>query len=417
MALITLSIIAIVITGLAYVQPSINLFPPRSSPAAAANSAYRVAQVDFISPTEGWVVVDFASGDYALIHTVDGGGSWTLVLTAPSKGHPTFVKFFDDDVGLVASLGTQPALRRTSDGGRTWTTRQVTTARATALSWSFIDSDNGWLLAASYVASGGQAPARLFRTDDGGLSWVDLGIPVVGTDQGFQVQFSYLTTGWLTTASSGPYAYHTVDFGATWSRESLPVPDVSSPGGGQFFVAVRPTIGLGAVASVIYFPAIRGRHGQGGAIQSYPPLTVRAFDGGRPDTYFYSTVLDQLTTGSVAVEPPNQTQLVTTDGGRTWTALALPDSSGAVGYSDASHAWWIGNGSLASSADGGATWSEPIEIGAADPLSGSLDVLDRAHAWFTGQSGSRPTLERTDDAGAHWAPVTLPQLDDRPSTT
>ena len=69
----------------------------------------------------------------------------------------------------------------------------------------------------------------------------------------------------------------------------------------------------------------------------------------------------------------------------------------------------------ASSSDGGATWSEPLDIGVITPLPGSLQMLDREHAWFAGMAGPRSMLETTDDAGVHWTLMTLPLLEDRPT--
>src|SRR6266567_352920 len=126
----------------------------------------------------------------------------------------------------------------------------------------------------------------------------------------------------------------------------------SKPAGGEYFVAVRPTTGLGALATVVYFPPVKGRTGVGGIVRAYPPLTVRAFDGGRPHTYIYTTVLDEVVTGPFAEEPPpNQAELGTVDAGKTWSAVALPGDTGAIGYFDASNWWWIGAGMFAGSTD------------------------------------------------------------------
>ena len=163
--------------------------------------------------------------------------------------------------------------------------------------------------------------------------------------------------------------------------------------------------------SVVHFAAFKGRSGVGGEVRSYPPLTVRSFDGGRLRTYLYTTVIDTVVTGPFASDfPPNETRLATVDGGRTWSPISLPSPGGALGFADAAHWWWIGGGATALSADGGVTWTDPRDIGVVDALAGSLQMLDATHAWFAGVPGSRTMLESTDDAGLHWTTTPLPLL-------
>jgi len=412
--LIAASVITLLVTAALYVRPGFDLFARPATSVPALSGDYRVAAMDFVNGTTGWLVVDFPSGDYAVIHTADAGTSWSQQLTAASEGHAKYLKFFDQSVGVFALVGTRPVLRRTSDGGRTWSSLPALDPGTAALSWSFVDSDHGWLLAAR-TSPTDSSPARLHRTDDGGRTWLDLGPPVPEPDRAFQVHFSYLTTGWLTTVSSGPFAYRSQDFGATWSRVPLPPSDQGWPAGGEFFVAVRPTAGQGVVASVVHFASFQGRSGAGGTVRAYPPLTVRSFDGGRLRTYLYTTLLDQLVTGPFAEDtPPNQAQLGTTDGGGSWSVVSLPSTKGAVGFYDAAHWWWIGDGLTAGSADGGVTWTQPTDIGVITPLPGSLQVLDRQHAWFAGAPAARALLATTEDGGVHWTSMALPLLEDRP---
>jgi photosystem II stability/assembly factor-like uncharacterized protein len=416
LALMVASIVTITLTGALYLHPEVPAFGRSATTTMSAlQSTYRVTAVDFVNPSDGWVAVDFPSGDFGVLHTSDGGLSWTRQLAGAADGHPAFMKFFDEASGVFALVGTAPLFHRTADGGRTWVSVPARKVTGTVVSWSFVDSYQGWML----VRGSGQAQpisTTLYHTGDAGVSWVDLGHPVAAPDQAFQVSFSYFTTGWLSSASSGPYAYKSGDFGATWARVALPAPEGGWPRGGQFLVAVQPTSGGGAVASVVYFPPIKGRTGIGADIRSFPPLVVRSFDGGRPHTYTYTTVIDQVAGGPYATEqPPNQAQLGTVDNGSSWSAVDPPATSGAIGYFDALNWWWIGAGRWASSGDGGSTWTNPRGIGVIEPLPGSLQVLDRDHAWFAASSGSRPVLQATDDGGLHWRMVLLPPMPDLPT--
>lgn len=408
--LIAASVITMVVSGVSWLHPTWPAFGATAPMPAVLQATYQVAAVDFIDPNTGWVVAAFGTGDYAVIHTTDGGRTWTRQLSARAGPHAQFIKFFDNAVGVFGLIGSRPVLHRTSDGGRTWTSLAALDAESSVLSWSFVDSDHGWML----VHTGGKtipSPALLYRTEDGGRTWVDLGPPVPLPDQAFEVHFSYLTTGWLVSAGAGPYAYKTNDFGVTWTRVLLPPPHAAWPRTGQFFVAVQPTSGGGAVASVVNFPPIQGRTGIGATIRGFPPLTVRAFDGGRPHTYMYSTFLDQVVGGTFAREQaPNQTQLSTIDNGMSWARIEPPATTGAIGYFDAFNWWWIGSGLWSSSADGGVTWTDTRSVGVIEPLPGSLQVLDRSHAWFAGSTGSSPVLVGTGDGGVHWRQVPLPAL-------
>src|SRR5438067_9017233 len=415
-ALIAASLLSVTLAGTAFLHPSLPAFMSSSSAKMPLmHTAYRVAAVDFVDRGTGWVVALLQPADYAIVHTTNGGLTWTRQLSVTGDGRAHYVKFFDRSVGVFALLGTRPCLDRTADGGRTRSQLPAVNTPGNVISWSFADSDHGWML----VTDPGQAApsrTRLYRTVDGGGLWNDLGPPVGAPDQAFQIHFSYLTTGWLTSSGAGAYAYKTNDFGATWSRVALPGPPGGWPRAGEFFVAVHPTSGRGAVASVVYFPPLRGRAGVGATVRSFPPLTVRAFDGGRLRTFTYSTLIDQLAGGPYAQEQaPNQTRLRTVDNGTTWAPIEPPSTSGAIGYFDASNWWWIGAGLRSTSRDGGVTWSGPSGVGGTGPTPGSLQVLDRDHAWFAGSVGAKPVLVSTNDGALHWRTVTMPPIEELPT--
>jgi photosystem II stability/assembly factor-like uncharacterized protein len=398
-ALMAASILGIAMAAVLFLHP--NLLPSGVAVTEAQRVPFHASAIDFVSPYTGWVVVDFATGDYALLRTTDGGLSWSRQLSGPAQGSPHYLKFFDVAGGVTALVGTRPVLYRTSDGGRTWTSIPALSNRSTALSWSFVDSDHGWLLADPQTGS----PPRLYRTEDRGWTWKDLGPPAGAADEAFGARFSFLTTGWLATAGSGAYAYKTDDFGDTWQRVSLPAPR-GAEGGGRYFVDVQQTSGLGAIASVVYFPPYLGRTGSSGRVRQFPPLDVPFYDGSRPNNYIFPTLIDQVVGAPFsAVQRPFAELLSSVDDGATWVPIEAPALTGTLGYADASRWWWIDAGAWAGSADGGVTWSRSTRTGGIEPLPGSLDVLDRDHAWFAGMSTA--ALETTSDGGKHWRLVSL----------
>ena len=414
-AIIGVALLALGITAVAYLHPSFGLTQRnavRSIP--GASSSYSLAAVDFVDPTTGWVVADFDDGDFQVMRTEDAGHSWTRELSGPSGGQSVFLKFFDGVTGYFALTGPRPILYRTFDGGLTWEADPALNPAAYALSWSFPDAAHGWLLVR------GARSNRLYRTPDGGSTWLDLGTPVPLPDQAYRVSFAGAASGWIDSLSAGPYLYHSSDLGRTWTKAVLPPPAAGWPRTGQYLVAAQPTVLTGVVASVVNFAPPSGRSASGGTILVYPPLTVRTFDGGSPVTYVYGTSIDSMAGAGLAapgagasVQVPNEVELGSLDDGATWSTLQLPSSGGAIGYANPLDWWWLGQGSWARSSDGGATWTSPRNIGVPLALPGSLQVLDAQHAWFAAVAGSRSLLESTADGGVHWEMVILPQMSGR----
>ncbi len=419
-AIIAASVVATLAAGVAYTHPSLpSLRIPNAGRVAAGvlRSTYEVGAVDFVDRSDGWVAAVFSSGDFAVLHTADGGRTWSQQLSATGSPSSMLLEFFDQWNGVLATTGSVARLFRTFDGGSTWLPGASPGGPGAVQSWSFADPAYGWALAGT--ANG---IPTLYRTRDGGESWSDLGPPVRPPDEALAVQFNDPFTGWLRTVSSGPYAYRSVDSGVTWSRILLPAPPQGWPQSGEFFVAAQPTRQNGVVATVANVAAGKGRSGSGGTILLYPPLTIGTFDGGVPVRYAYSTFTDQLSTfqaADVSHRPgngaaPNQVELGSLDGGLTWTQVSPPFFQAAIGYYDAWDWWSVSEGAWSSSEDGGVTWTQPRSIGVPSPLPGSLDVLGRTDAWFAAAVPGRPTLESTIDGGRTWSMVLLPPAVDHP---
>jgi photosystem II stability/assembly factor-like uncharacterized protein len=416
--IIALSIIAITIVGVAYVRPPIDF--GAGSPANRLPHSYQLAAIDFVTPTTGWVVIEMLPHDFAVLRTADAGESWTQQLLGPAGEIGEYVRFFDPNNGVIVLLGPEPVLYKTGDAGATWHRQPLLLARGYVWSADFVDARHGWLL-----VQGSTEGQSLLRTSDGGVTWTSLGNPVLYSDWAYRVNFANATDGWLYSQSTGPYAYRTTNSGTTWKRIQLPAPAGGWPavqGGsisaGQFFVAAHPTRGAGVIATVIGVAEHDGHARVGGVLVGYPPLRVSTYDGGRPVTdiyagvspYRYSTI-DRIAAGPyLHLEPVNQLQLSSIDGGFSWGGFNPPARSGAVGYIDARNWWWIGSGARATSSDAGSTWSEILGAGVAEPLAGSLQFLDADHAWFGAMAGPRPLVEATDDGGRHWRMVLLPAI-------
>lgn len=229
--------------------------------------------------------------------------------------------------------------------------------------------------------------------------------------------------GWLAARSVGPYLYTTDDAGRTWTRLPLPAPTSGWPRQGDFFVVAQPTVGAGAVASVINFAPLAGRTASGAAIIDYPPLTVRTYDGGGSITYAYTTFVDTTSGDGLRLLhwdqemipselPPSsgEVQLGSVDGGVSWSIIPPPPAAGSIGYFNTHDWWWIGSGSWSTSSDGGVTWAPDRSVGVPQPVPGTLQMLDAKHASFGAELSTGPAIETTDDGGLTWTEIKLPPI-------
>jgi photosystem II stability/assembly factor-like uncharacterized protein len=417
-ALGALSLAVVAVACAAYLRPPVQ----PAAPMPALSAGYQLDAVDFVDPSTGWVLADLDTAAFAVVSTRDAGRSWTTRLVSPSSRHGEYMRFFDRSAGVVVAIGAEAAVFATRDGGAHWTRRGVDAGDVYVMSASFVDPMHGWLLGFGAVSTG-LGSTVLLRTTDGGVTWKDLGPAADPSVQAFAVSFTDPLNGWLDAVAPGPYVYATADAGTTWRRLTLPAPATGWPvPRGSFFVAARPTLGNGVVATVVNSANIIGRAGAGAAVVTYPPLTVRTYDGGSPVTFVYTTFVDASSDGilhigdalhkpgpATQVQSASQIGMRSNDGGSTWTSFVPPAPGGTIGYADAMTWWWIGPGVRSKTYDGGLTWSPSQADAVADPLPGSLVVLDTKYAWVSGVSESGPMLFTTSDGGAHWTPVRLPQ--------
>ncbi len=412
-AVATLSLIVVAVACVAYLRPSAG---PAPNP-AATSPGFQLDAVDFVSPSAGWVLADLDGSQFAVLATTDAGRHWTTQLVAPSMRQGEYMRFFDARDGVVVTAGGDPVAFATRDGGATWARSEVFDVNSFAISASFSDPQHGWVL----MDAGDGVPLRataLMRTVDGGATWTRLGETVVTLAQPFALTFTDAQHGWLDAVAPSAVAYATSDAGDSWHAVALPSPKDGWPTPrGSYFVAIRSTLEGGLVASVVNSTHVNGRNAAGSAVLSYPPLTVKTYDGGGPVVYVYGTFADTAYAGeatsnrsgpSQQAQAPNQVVMTSLDGGASWRVVAPPASGGTIGFASSVNWWWVGPGQRATTFDAGATWS-PVTAGQlSDPVPGSLVVVDDHHAWISAMRNGMPFLFTTSDAGAHWSVVALP---------
>jgi photosystem II stability/assembly factor-like uncharacterized protein len=266
--------------------------------------------------------VAWASSDAGtVLRTIDGGATWQSVGPPGTSGLLVRdVETFGEDTAVILSLGFTPdafRIYRTTDGGQTWTqTFQNTEPTAFYDCMAFFDRHRG--LALSDPING---RFRILATNDGGRTWqiVDADMPpALPGEFAFAASGQCITTAggrdvWFGTGGGAiARVFHSDDRGLTWTVANTPIR--STPSGGISALAFRDPLHGIAV---------------GGDFDPTLPSfdTVALTDDGGATWQLNVTAPDELRSGAhwvtgrdaIIVGPGGSD--VSTDGGFTWRAF------------------------------------------------------------------------------------------------
>ncbi len=248
---------------------------------------------DLLLTQEGWLWLGSR-----LYITVTGGQTWQdITPLAPDRATICAVFFTTSNQGWVVSSSAGQVdkasfiLSHTQDAGSSWQSIPLNLPFDTlnvpisAVYTHWIDAQTGWLVFKQ--ATGSQFSAGvLFRTVDGGQTWMQLSIPI-----GEPVQFTSAREGWVAGGPAGDELHRTTDGGETWQRQAQEVTEADN------------NLAEGVSKQDMVTPDIGWARG----------------DQGNCDA-----------TGA-AIECSTETRLLATqDGGVTWVPLTLPQVGQAI---------------------------------------------------------------------------------------
>ena len=177
----------------------------------------------FFSPTEGWVWAD------RLYWTNDAGQTWIDIMPPLGPSNDAFngietIDFINNRLGTVITGTRDPVtfyvnymLFRTVDSGKTWISQPTNIAkqlgdRPPGLTLQMLNAQIGWLTETFTIQS---APVgMLYKTEDGGATWMALNLPDNKPLFGFIGEPGYFVTeqlGWVVSEdySGGNFLYRT----------------------------------------------------------------------------------------------------------------------------------------------------------------------------------------------------------------
>jgi len=351
--------------------------PPAASPApSAAVASVRSGPIQLLTPNVGWVstiaglektadagatwrVVN-ATETFAKLRFVDEQHGWAALIAAPSGQ------------GAHASCADIPqtcfVIATTSDGGTTWVDRYASQGDQSGppVSLQAIDASIAWAIVPNGRCDQGGCVSELRKTTDGGATWTTQRTGRLGV-----LRMASSARGWLSVSAIGNSSdvYTTTDGGTNWihvlaSTTGIEAIDAASPS--EVWVLSRD--GGYCTSSNCSKYELSSSVSGGASWTTFGNPKQQACSGGHLAGPLFASPTRGwfgLTLGAGGISGTGGI-MRTEDHGKTWTCMTTPSNVGELSAADPDNVWArsdrhgdrLTTSLLFASTDAGTTWRQ-----------------------------------------------------------
>lgn len=182
--------------------------------------------VAFADAQRGWLGT-LGTPKFALMETTDGGETVTSIVGRISGPAPDGIcGIWIVDAQTVVGVGTffgTPRIVRTTDGGATWVSQDVSDIASALIDVYFLDAERGFAVGQAPELDG--ARGVILSTEDGGATWAQRFVSSAA-EQGWKISFPTPEVGYVTAQNfnpAGARVFKTTDAGLTWTEIDIPL--------------------------------------------------------------------------------------------------------------------------------------------------------------------------------------------------
>jgi photosystem II stability/assembly factor-like uncharacterized protein len=310
----------------------------------------------------------------------------------------------------------EDAILRTTDGGSTWynVSPQGVTTFGYGTGNTFLNTSLAWVMVADWNDPAGSG--LLYRTNDGGLSWTVYPVPFGGGD----LTFIDENNGWMmaylgvAAGSMGVSVYRTTDGGATWIQAYTNDPNLENAGDSLPLSGIKNNLTpldaqIAWVGGVVYAPETFYLYKTSDGGQTWAPQTIPAAPGMQNTEVAIDSgpIFTSPSDGILPIRFTGETLhtgfYATRDGGLNWEFVTFMPGSGAVDFvSPSDGLFWTGEQFFVT-VNGAQTWTSiNPDILFGESFAG-MDFVNTRTGWvWTYDQSGQYGLYKTTDGGMTW---------------